>query len=175
MSFVTLPVTVVKVRYESGQFKYNNLLVAIKDAYCLGRLGWVGVAPTIMRDSLFSGIYYMCYTKLKSHSETATNHTSIEKDISHSRPNHSLNFFNGLWSGLIASIITNPLDVIKTNVQVNPDMSDKSARKVISILKQQNNGYLKFFDGLVPRSLRRTLIAASTWTGYEFAMSFFKN
>lgn len=162
VSFILLPITVVKVRYESGRYQYPSLAQALKNAYIKPSNGWVGVTPTILRDSLFSGIYYMCYIKLKSSSQRADN--------SEQQQQHLRNFSNGIISGLIASILTNPLDVIKTNIQVatvNTTTDKAPMRQVIAQLLSQPRGYLRFFDGLVPRSARRTLIAASTWSFYE--------
>lgn len=166
VSFVLLPVTVVKVRYESGQYQYSSLSRALTSAY--RKSGWIGVAPTILRDSLFSGVYYMSYTKLKSYylSHEDLTLSSEVNQSSASRPSHSINFLSGLISGLIASVITNPLDVLKTNIQVDPTRS-VSMMELAGRMLNEKSGYLRLFDGLMPRSFRRTLIAATTWTFYE--------
>lgn len=160
VSAILLPVTVVKVRYESGQHDIPKLFAAVKDAYFVN--GWIGAGPTILRDSLFSGTYYMCYTQLKSLSYFS------ESDNQLLRSTHSRNFIYGLVSGLTASIITNPIDVIKTNIQVRKQDKRLTTAAVIRTLVQQPNGYMRLFDGLAPRSLRRTLMAATTWTFYEY-------
>lgn len=160
VSFVLLPITVVKVRYESGKFTYPSLGHALRHAYL--KSGWVGIAPTILRDSLFSGIYYMCYTKLKSSSQS-----NEVKTLAHSK-----SFANGVLSGLVASVVTNPIDVLKTNIQVTEKGGNASIKHVATIILK--GGYARLFDGLVPRSLRRTLIAATTWTFYELIMDSFR-
>lgn len=157
VSFVLLPVTVVKVRYESGRFNYTSLAMAIKSAYI--RDGWIGVSPTVLRDSLFSGFYYMIYTQLKS-SEFIDQYSIEGKK-------HAKNFFCGLISGVVASVATNPLDVLKTRLQVQGLESKTSIRTVVNHTLSQPRGYLSLFDGVVPRGIRRTLIAATTWTIYE--------
>lgn len=161
VSFILLPATVVKVRYESGHYRYPSLTKALKNAYLQN--GWVGAVPTILRDSLFSGVYYMCYIQLKSF-DPQSNDTSSEFE----RPRHSLNFSYGMLSGLVASVITNPLDVLKTKIQVDESGKNISMKYVVRATLLKDNGFLRFFDGLVPRCLRRTLIAATTWTFYEF-------
>lgn len=163
VSFILLPVTVVKVRYESGRFNYPSLTAAIKTAYTSSS-GWVGVVPTVLRDSIFSGTYYMCYTQLK-----ANHATPPESD----RLRHHLRLFSyGILSGLIASFITNPIDVLKTEIQAAPNCSKvggskMAMRQVALSMLNGPRGFLRFFDGLIPRSARRTLISASTWTFYE--------
>lgn len=169
VSFIMLPVTVVKVRYESGRYVYPSLSSAIIDAYRRRGQGWVGVAPTILRDSLFSGIYYMYYTKLKC-SDVLKESTLIASFSEQPRTEkHLMIFVSGIISGLLASVVTNPIDVIKTNIQVGT-LENKSMIQTAIRLVASKNGYMRFLDGLVPRSLRRTLIAASTWTFYEFLM-----
>lgn len=159
VSVLLLPVTVIKVRYESGFYNYENLASAVRDSY--SRTGWVGLAPTLLRDSLFSGIYYMIYTKLKAaYLPDGGGISGIR------RPNHLLNFSCGILGGLIASVITNPIDVIKTHMQTQSN--NRTMRLTIVRLFQEEGGWARFFDGLALRSFRRTLIAATTWTLYEF-------
>lgn len=163
VSFVMLPTTVIKVRYESGRFQYPSLAYALKNAY-LNSNGWVGIVPTVLRDSLFSGIYYMCYIKLKADRSNDKTGMSVKQD-------HLINFRNGIISGFVASFVTNPIDVVKTNIQIEVNNKERiSMRQVMIKLKNQPGGYLRFFDGLAPRSVRRTLIAASTWTFYELVI-----
>lgn len=157
VSFVLLPVSVVKVRYESGRYNYSSLGTALADAYA--RNGWVGIMPTIIRDSLFSGLYYMCYTELKNH--------MILSKSGDNRMKHGQHFTSGVISGFIASVITNPLDVLKTNIQV-ADRSESLIKLALQI--KRRDGIFSFFDGLFPRTLRRTLLTATTWTFYEFIM-----
>lgn len=152
VSVALLPVTVVKVRYESGRYAYTSLSSALKDAYMV--TGWVGMLPTLLRDSLFSGVYYMLYSQLKVSSPSSTSTKS--------------HFYMGLASGVIASVVTNPLDVIKTRVQTEPSRG----RAIGEIIRaDQTRGYSQLFDGLVPRTVRRSLVAASTWTIYEYLIA----
>lgn len=162
VSFLFLPVTSVKVRYESGRIQYSSLSSALREAYL--RNGWVGISPTILRDSLFSGTYYMCYTELKCRGKR--DDEIMNKDQTPSKTKHFDNFKYGLISGFIASLLTNPLDVLKTNIQIETQQRLTMSETARRLLKQER-GILRFFDGLAPRSLRRTLIAATTWTFYE--------
>lgn len=172
VSFILLPATVVKVRYESGKYRYRSLPLALRDAYL--KNGWVGAVPTILRDSLFSGIYYMCYIKLKSFDLQSDNISMRSSNNDFEKPRHSLNFFYGVLSGLFASVVTNPIDVLKTKIQVGKPDKNISIKYVIITTLHERNGIMRFFDGLVPRCLRRTLIAATTWTFYEFFIDSFR-
>lgn len=170
ISFALLPITVVKVRYESGLYKYSNLPSAVRDAYF--KTGWIGGSPTILRDSLFSGIYYMCYTKLRLINRGRVE-SSINEEGCWNASNPLLNFTFGLISGLLASLITNPIDVLKTNMQVNRT-GNISMKETVAIMLRDGRGYTRFFDGIFPRSLRRTLVAATTWTFYELFLDTLK-
>lgn len=162
VSFSLLPVTVIKVRYESGLYNYSSLTSAMLKSYA--KENWVGVWPTLLRDSLFSGIYYMCYTKLRSQ-QLVDPFAYVKKNNDERRePAFLLNFYYGIVSGLVASAITNPLDVLKTRAQVN----QAAACSTLDTILSSPNSHLVLFRGLMPRSLRRSLVASSTWSFYEF-------
>lgn len=155
VSFSLLPVAVVKVRYESGQHNYKSLFRAIGTAYISD--GWIGIVPTLLRDSLFSGIYYLCYTELKN----------IRPIEIQDKPRS--NFINGVISGFISSVITNPFDVLKTNIQAGSS-GERSMLKMGALIRKEM-GLTRLLDGLLLRALRRTLLSATTWTLYEYLSS----
>jgi len=79
----------------------------------------------------------------------------------------------GAMAGGIASIITNPLDVSKTLLQLRGTSSDSvivntnglwQASKII----YKRNGLLGFTKGVVPRMLYNMPSTAISWTVYEF-------
>lgn len=74
-------------------------------------------------------------------------------------------FACGIVSGILASVITQPVDVIKTKMQLYPDKFNNI--KSVFIFVHQKYGYRGFFKGIVPRMLRRTLMTAMAWTVYE--------
>lgn len=82
------------------------------------------------------------------------------------KSSHILNFACGIVSGLIASVITNPIDVIKTHMQTVA--KNRTMRSTVLNLLRNEGGPMRFLDGIALRSFRRTLIAATTWTLYEF-------
>ena len=65
----------------------------------------------------------------------------------------------------MASIVTQPADVIKTHMQLKPEVHANIRSTIAGILK--SHGAKGLFTGLVPRVTRRTLMAAFTWTFYE--------
>ncbi|CAL1526360.1 unnamed protein product, partial [Lymnaea stagnalis] len=153
---MVLPFTVLKTRYESGDFHYTGLSQAFKSTYSKEGLRGLfsGFGPTMMRDVPFSGIYLMFYLQLK-----AISPVDLEYSSSY------INFANGTIAGILASLITQPADVIKTNMQLYPHKYGKLNSVVFFIYNER--GMVGFWRGIVPRTLRRTLMSAMSWTVYE--------
>ena len=82
-------------------------------------------------------------------------------------------FACGLVAGLLASLVTHPADVIKTQMQLYPS-SYRSTRHCMQITYVEY-GKIGFFRGIVPRCLRRTLISAFSWTVFEELMKIIKS
>ncbi|CAG5897402.1 mitochondrial glycine transporter A-like isoform 1-T2 [Menidia menidia] len=157
---VMLPVTVVKTRFECGRYSYASVIGALRSVcQTEGPAAlFSGLMATLLRDVPFSGIYVMFYSQTKA---------SLPKDIKESPSAPLANFGCGLLAGVLASLITQPADVVKTHVQVNQKMRTMEAIKYIFT----EHGVQGFFRGAVPRSLRRTMMAAMAWTVYEQMMA----
>ena len=118
-----IPVTVVKTRYESGVFVYRNITHALRHTYLHeGVRGLTsGLVPTLMRDVPFSGLYFMFYTQLKSHifplflqnyNKTIVNHQTTTNSSAQIISLPLLTFVCGVNAGLMASLVTQPMDVV---------------------------------------------------------------
>lgn len=153
-----IPITVLKTRYESGLFDYKSIPRGLAHMYQTEGLRalFSGMAPTLIRDVPFSGIYLMFYTKFKA---------MINERVYDETIHPQLYFVCGLAAGSIAAVVTQPADVIKTHMQTD----SKKYKRIMSTVLQiyRKNGYNGFFKGIVPRTLRRTLMAAMSWTLYE--------
>lgn len=152
---VMIPFTVVKTRMESGTFHYRSVTAALTDIIGtqgvrgLGR----GLGPTLARDVPFSGLYLAFYDILKSKTPGWLSSSSPE----------SAHMCAGLGAGLLASIVTQPADVVKTRMQTG---SMSGLASTVSSLYTEA-GVAAFTAGLAPRMLRRTVMAALAWTVYE--------
>jgi len=158
---VMIPFTVIKTRVESGAFQYRSVAVALHSIITTeGVRGLTrGLGPTLARDVPFSALYLAFYDLLKA--QTAS--SSLSPDAGH--------MLAGLGSGLLASLVTQPADVVKTRMQ----MAGKGASVVATIATlHREAGLVSFAAGLAPRMLRRTVMAALAWTVYEKVISSLK-
>jgi len=153
---IMIPFTVIKTRFESPNFHYSSTVSALRQILQTEGLRGLtrGLGATLVRDVPFSGLYLMFYEHLKS----------ITPDDVKKTHGSSAHFVCGMTAGVLASLVTQPADVIKTRLQLSPDT--KSVATVIGQIYRQQ-GLVGFTSGLVPRSLRRTLMAALAWTVYE--------
>nr|KAF6421227.1 solute carrier family 25 member 38 [Molossus molossus] len=157
-----LPITVIKTRYESGRYAYESIYAALRSIYrSEGHRGlFSGLTATLLRDAPFSGIYLMFYNQTK----TIVPHDQLDAALI-----PVVHFSCGIFAGTLASLVTQPADVIKTHMQLSPVKFRWIGQAVTIIFKDY--GLRGFFQGGVPRALRRTLMAAMAWTVYEEMMA----
>ena len=91
-------------------------------------------------------------------------------------------------SGTIASIITNPMDVVKTRLQVQSTLSGMQAdissetvdvkyKDLMSSVKKifKQEGIHSFSKGMLPRAIQASMSSALSWVSYEFIKNVFLN
>ncbi|XP_070770572.1 mitochondrial glycine transporter B isoform X1 [Enoplosus armatus] len=156
-----LPFTVIKTRFESGCYNYVSVAGALRSVYETEgiRALFSGLTATLLRDAPFSGIYVMFYSQAKK---------ALPQEVASSAYAPLVNFSCGVVAGVMASLVTQPADVVKTHIQISP--SQWSTADAIRYIYMEH-GMSGFFRGAVPRSLRRTLMAAMAWTVYEQLMA----
>lgn len=155
---ILIPITVVKTRFESGVYRYSSMSSALTEIYRTeGIRGMTcGLVPTLFRDAPFSGLYLMFYTQTKQ---------LVPKDILNSPYASPVHFTCGVAAGILASIVTQPADVLKTKMQLYPHKFNGLWSVIVYV--HNTYGFQGYFKGMVPRMLRRTLMAAMAWTVYE--------
>ncbi|XP_060066587.1 mitochondrial glycine transporter B-like [Ylistrum balloti] len=156
---MVIPFTVLKTRYESGLFSYHNglanaLVLTYRTEGCRALIS--GLSPTLMRDVPFSGLYLMFYTYFKQ---------IVNDNITDESRRPALHFICGLKAGMLASLITQPADVVKTLMQTDAKKHAKVFETVSYVFEKY--GAHGFLRGVVPRTLRRSLMAALAWTVYD--------
>uniref|UniRef100_A0A6B2LCC3 Solute carrier family 25 member 38 homolog n=1 Tax=Arcella intermedia TaxID=1963864 RepID=A0A6B2LCC3_9EUKA len=153
---VLLPFTVVKTRFESrNMYNYKGVFNALLSiARNEGRKGlFSGLVPTLIRDMPYAGIQVTMYE----------NNRKILKRTSLSET--TVNFSASLFAGLMATLITQPVDVIKTRAQLDPVTYSRFFSSGLLILKKE--GIFGFFRGSLPRVMRKACSSAVTWSMYE--------
>lgn len=176
-----MPLTVLKVRYESSFYKYTSLAGAARDiARTEGARGFfAGFGATAIRDAPYAGLYVLFYEKSKQHLSnlfpqphlsTTTLEAAAGQDgggggrMSQSRA-ASINFASGVFSAIICSIISNPFDAVKTRIQLQP----KKYRNMVQASRKMlaEEGVRSMMDGLALRMSRKAMSSALAWTVYE--------
>eukprot|EP01080_Neovahlkampfia_damariscottae_P005501 gene5501-9318_t len=104
---------------------------------------WLGLATY----GPFVAIYWTLYEQFKILSKTLLNKPTVDE-----LPFYAYTISAGLGSG-ISAVVTCPLDVIKTRIQINHD--HKQYESAFDALKkiQKEEGMKGFFKGVKPRSL----------------------
>lgn len=169
---VMIPITVIKTRFESGSYRYSGMSSALVTIYSKEGLRGLscGLIPTLVRDAPYSGLYLMFYTQLKQHvgGKVLERH-AVAGDANAAGLAAAVHFACGTAAGFLASAVTHPADVVKTQMQLHPARYGGSAANAcLAILRA--SGPRGFMVGLAPRMLRRTLMSALAWTVYEEIM-----
>ena len=174
---VMIPFTVIKTRFESQQYNYRSVVAALRAILAAEGLRGLtlGLVPTLARDVPFSGLYLMFYEHLKN---------ITPREMKEQQPS-TVHFMSGMTAGVLASLVTQPADVIKTQLQLNNNARGDRGVLASATNILQTQGLRGFTTGfgrtdicipttdknmrtfLVPRAVRRTLMAALAWTVYE--------
>ena len=157
-----IPITVIKTRWEAGgdMFRYRGqgMLESLRSIVRVeGLRGLVsGLVPTIVRDAPYSGIYLLFYNNLKQVTQVSRLTSSYERSVGE--------FLCGLSAGAVATIIVQPADVVKTELQLRQERLSQ-----LSVVRQvlRERGVQGFYVGLTPRIIRKSLMSALAWTVYE--------
>lgn len=154
VGFIMMPITVVKVRFESNHFNYRSIWGAIHDI-ARGPSGWKqlfsGYGATISRDAPYAGIYMLFY--------------EASKDVLQLGwlPSPLANSAAAVNASILATTLTAPFDTVKTRIQVSVSkLTFPEAWKQITA-----GGWKSLFDGLSLRLTRKALSAGISWGIYE--------
>ncbi|KAL4896696.1 solute carrier family 25 member 38 [Aspergillus ambiguus] len=163
--FVMMPVTVIKVRYESDYYAYRSLYGAGRDIVRTeGFRGlFSGFGATAARDAPYAGLYVLFYEQLKRYLAGLKQAGGADQPLATS--SSSINFISGGLAAGLATTITNPFDAVKTRLQLMPAKYGNMMRAVKLMI--QEDGIRSLFGGLGLRITRKALSSALAWTVYE--------
>lgn len=158
------PVTVLKTRMEyssaSGEVFGGTLggLASIFQKEGIRGL-FRGAGPTIARDAPFSGLYLVLYAKLRA--------LANEKLAPIGAPVSVSTLMAGALAGALATVMTHPPDVIRTQMQLRAASAGGGRIWHTSRAIWRAHGVGGFFRGVLPRVLKRSLHQAVAWTIFE--------
>ena len=166
------PIELLRTKLQSRQgYSYGELVGVIRTAVRQnGVLSlWRGLSPMLLRDVPFSIFYWIGYELVKHELISAVDR----------RCTPVVPFIAGSIAGSFAAVLTNPLDVAKTHMQV--ELGESLARRglgagsFVSVLRRvvAEHGYAGLYAGLVPRIAKITPACAIMIGSYEAAKAYF--
>ncbi|KAH6707640.1 solute carrier family 25 member 38 [Leptodontidium sp. MPI-SDFR-AT-0119] len=168
--FILMPMTVIKVRYESSYYAYKSIAGAGRDILKTEGLKgfFAGFGATAIRDAPYAGLYVVFYEQSKKRLSLLVHKVPIAGELSKGMKGStsaSINFGSGILAAGLATALTNPFDAIKTRIQLQPKEYHNivhAGRKMI-----REDGLKSLFDGLGIRMGRKAVSSALAWTLYE--------
>ncbi|KAI1276638.1 solute carrier family 25 member 38 [Xylaria sp. FL0933] len=166
--FILMPLTVIKVRYESSMYSYASVLGAARDIYRTDRIPgfFAGFGATAMRDAPYAGLYVVSYEQFKKrlgHIYGPSDHVT-GGDMAGS-VSATINFSSGALAGATCSFISNPFDAVKTRIQLQPHVYRNMFHACQMMVTQE--GVRSLYDGLALRMTRKAISSALAWMMYE--------
>ncbi|KAH7160100.1 mitochondrial carrier domain-containing protein [Dactylonectria estremocensis] len=168
--FVLMPLTVIKVRFESNLYSYPSLMTAAADIRRTS--GWrgffSGFGATALRDAPYAGMYVLFYEILKKRfgslvmPATTTGNAPGKMQATLAS---SVNFTSAMLAGGACSVVSNPFDAVKTRIQLQPQLYRNIWHAWYKMVTQE--GVRSLWDGLALRMSRKALSSALAWTVYE--------
>lgn len=168
---VLMPLTVIKVRFESNMYSYSSVLSAARDIRGTeGLRGFFsGFGATAIRDAPYAGMYVLFYEMLKTHiggmvSSKSGTDASGQNKMGTSLAS-SINFSSAILAGAACSAVSNPFDAVKTRIQLQPQRYRNTWQAWYRMITEE--GVRSLFSGLGLRMSRKALSSALAWTVYE--------
>ncbi|KAJ3294246.1 hypothetical protein HK104_003823 [Borealophlyctis nickersoniae] len=155
--FALMPLSVIKVRYESNFYNYRTMWDATRSIFRESgfRGFFYGFGATALRDAPSAGLYLFFY----EHSKSAIHGWTLASP--YSPP--AVNMVSAAVSSVGATLVTQPFDMIRTRMQLRP----LEYTRILTVMSQQAEGMMGFFSGMIPRLMRKPISSAITWTVYE--------
>lgn len=154
VGFIMMPITIIKVRFESDLFSYRSIWSATRDI-SRGPSGWRGLfsgyGATVSRDAPYAGIYMLFYEATKDVLQLGW------------LPGPLANTAAAVNASVLATTVTAPFDTVKTRIQISVSrLTFPEAWRQITA-----GGWKSLFDGLSLRLTRKALSAGISWGIYE--------
>lgn len=160
---VFTPMDAVKQKLQLGIKDYKGVIDCCHQTYAtrgLWRGFYAGYTTTLVMNVPYSGTYFASYEFLKKF--------LLPEGVDHS---NIVNIISGGGAGIVSAAITNPLDVARTRLQTQMDVSGhikyKNMHHALKVLWQEE-GINGLKAGIVPRMIFHSTSAAICWATYEY-------
>lgn len=158
-SVLRVPCELVKQRLQAGI--YPNLLVAVSTLAASGARGFFvpgALASQLARDIPFGVLMLVTY-------ESLTALMPRPKDGSPPAAWHGM--VCGALAGAVATLVTNPMDVLKTRMLTTTGAALASTPLGVASALAAAEGWAVFYRGVVPRLCHKIPASAMFWLLYE--------
>ncbi|ODV80048.1 solute carrier family 25 member 38 [Suhomyces tanzawaensis NRRL Y-17324] len=175
VGFITMPVTVIKTRFESNIYNYNSMYEGVEGIY-LGNQGQVGQpatksvrnffkgsVATLARDCPYAGLYVLFYEVFKNDMMPLITPLVLPSSLQEYNSG-VVNSSAAVLAASVSTTITAPFDAIKTRLQLT---NQTSILKTTRVLLAEEGGIKNLFRGLSLRLSRKGLSAGISWCLYE--------
>lgn len=173
IGYLMMPVTVLKVRYESSLYAYTSLVSAGRDIFRVeGVRGFFsGWGATAVRDAPYAGLYVLFYEQAKK-SLSRLQMRRVGGGAMDDNTAMVINSVSGAGAAAAATAVTNPFDALKTRIQVDPDKYRNMLTAAKLVWNEEGPGGRRWkgralFDGLGLRVARKAISSALAWGLYE--------
>jgi solute carrier family 25 S-adenosylmethionine transporter 26 len=163
-SFSRVPYEVVKQKLQTAE--YSSTIQALSHMYSTGGMRAFfpmgGISIQMIRDIPYAIVTLMTYEYLR---ENWVHPMRAYKNNNNRAPWRDM--VAGGFSGGVGSFATNPMDVIKTRLQINPDLYGGNVL-VCAQKTLEEGGPSAFLRGSVPRLIHKVPANAFFFVFYEF-------
>ncbi|KAA8543171.1 hypothetical protein F0562_021334 [Nyssa sinensis] len=157
---VTHPLDVLKVRLQMQLVGQRGPLTGM-GRVCVQvvknegpRSLYLGLTPALMRSVLYGGLRLGLYEPSKHACELAFKSSNILFKIA-----------SGAFSGAIATALTNPVEVLKVRLQMNPNLRRGAIVEIQKIASEE--GIMALWKGVGPAMARAAALTASQLATYD--------
>jgi solute carrier family 25 S-adenosylmethionine transporter 26 len=178
-SLFIVPAEVLKLRMQchiESNAKRKSMLTLTREIYVAEGVrglfrGW---GATVMRDAPYSALQFLFYEAIRQATWEGSKGEIAERESQRLDKAGAMNaLFCGGVAGGLAAALTNPLDVIKTRMQAEPD-AHEVRRGFFCTAKRiwTSEGGSVLWAGVVPRVLWLTAVTSLTFGFYEASRYF---
>lgn len=177
VGFITMPITIVKTRYESNMYNYNSMYEGFENIYLDGnphgkgsmKNFFKGSIATLARDCPYAGLYVLFYESFKNDILTKVVPPLDESEGGPFTRSTIINTSAAILAASVSTTITAPFDAIKTRLQLSSIATSKKMTvwSAAKELVKEEGGFRNLFRGLSLRFGRKGLSSGISWCIYE--------